>query len=266
MATDKFGRFSVSNAFAERGPPGIGFVLTEDGNYNMKNKQLKFIKTPSDSSDACTKNYVDLLVNHQTLALNIKSNCFDASNKRVVNIADPKDDYDAVNMKYFEKLKKSVLEKSLCRNKIQNEEFFDAGHRRISRIKHPELPSDAATKNYVDLAVDTVNNKISLITNNIPAMINQKYFSIEKHVDEQISRLDRDIEDIREESETRGNFILTINGKLEELLKSHVELINRFRINIATLNEKRIFLERKLEELEREIEKLTPATDLTDEN
>ena len=38
-----------------RGSPGIGFSLTSDGNYDMKNKKLKNVGEGVESSDAVTK-------------------------------------------------------------------------------------------------------------------------------------------------------------------------------------------------------------------
>ena len=41
------------------GPPGIGFKLTSNGNFNINNKRLTNMGAPTDESDATTKEYVD---------------------------------------------------------------------------------------------------------------------------------------------------------------------------------------------------------------
>lgn len=41
-----------------RGPPGIGFKLTDDGNYDMENKRLCNVSEPIEDIDACTKKYI----------------------------------------------------------------------------------------------------------------------------------------------------------------------------------------------------------------
>ena len=46
----------------EKGPPGIGFSLTADEHYHIKNKRLTNVSAPIDNSDATTKKLVtDLL-------------------------------------------------------------------------------------------------------------------------------------------------------------------------------------------------------------
>ena len=46
----------------EKGPPGIGFSLSADEHYHIKNKRLTNVSAPIDNSDATTKKFVtDLL-------------------------------------------------------------------------------------------------------------------------------------------------------------------------------------------------------------
>ena len=45
-----------------KGPPGIGFSLTADEHYNIRNKRLTHVSAPVEYSDATTKKFViDLL-------------------------------------------------------------------------------------------------------------------------------------------------------------------------------------------------------------
>ena len=45
-----------------KGPPGIGFSLTADEHYNIKDKRLTHVSAPVEYSDATTKKFViDLL-------------------------------------------------------------------------------------------------------------------------------------------------------------------------------------------------------------
>ena len=45
-----------------KGPPGIGFSLTADEHYHIKNKRLTNVSAPIDNSNATTKKFVtDLL-------------------------------------------------------------------------------------------------------------------------------------------------------------------------------------------------------------
>ena len=45
--------------YGQRGPPGIGFKLTSDGNYDIDNKKLTNVATPTTNADAATKKYID---------------------------------------------------------------------------------------------------------------------------------------------------------------------------------------------------------------
>lgn len=69
MPVDKFGGFvrrivslGEKGAVGPRGPPGapgIGFILTEDGDYNIGKKLIKHVGKPLDETDVATKAYVD---------------------------------------------------------------------------------------------------------------------------------------------------------------------------------------------------------------
>ena len=50
----------------EQGLPGIGFKLTDDGNYDIDGKRLTDVSQPVDSGDATTKAYVDGEIGHHT--------------------------------------------------------------------------------------------------------------------------------------------------------------------------------------------------------
>ena len=50
----------------QRGLPGVGFELTDDGNYDMDAKRLTDLAEPVDGKDATTKAYVDEKTSHNT--------------------------------------------------------------------------------------------------------------------------------------------------------------------------------------------------------
>ena len=50
----------------EQGLPGIGFKLTDDGNFDIDGKRLTDVSQPVDSGDATTKAYVDREIGHHT--------------------------------------------------------------------------------------------------------------------------------------------------------------------------------------------------------
>lgn len=96
MSVDKFGRHeSVVMREVLRGPPGHGFNLTFDGDYDVKNKRIVNLADPVSDNEA---------VNLQTvekLSLVCKDETFDAKHKRICNLGEPKSDTDAVNRRYL---------------------------------------------------------------------------------------------------------------------------------------------------------------------
>ena len=48
----------------QRGLPGVGFELTDDGNYDIDGKRLTDVAEPVDGTDAATKAYVDEKTSH----------------------------------------------------------------------------------------------------------------------------------------------------------------------------------------------------------
>ena len=96
----------------EPGLPGIGFNLTDDGNFDIDNKRLTDVADPVHDGDAATKKYVDDENARQDIAINSKAEgdrvlLLDGSkimtgnlqmgSKRIRGLADGSDDEDAVN-------------------------------------------------------------------------------------------------------------------------------------------------------------------------
>ena len=50
----------------QRGPPGVGFQLTDDGNFDIDGKRLTDVADPVNNKDATTKAYVDGKTGHHT--------------------------------------------------------------------------------------------------------------------------------------------------------------------------------------------------------
>lgn len=56
---DKFGRQKFKDKYRSvRGPPGIGFKLTADGQYDIGGKRLTNLSEPKNGNDATTRNFV----------------------------------------------------------------------------------------------------------------------------------------------------------------------------------------------------------------
>ena len=86
------------------GLPGIGFKLTDDGNFDIDEKRLTDLGDPIDDGDATTKKYVDENKSNKNDVIlrdgsqNMTGN-LDLNDKKIVKLADSSDDGDAVNKK-----------------------------------------------------------------------------------------------------------------------------------------------------------------------
>ena len=96
----------------EPGLPGIGFNLTDDGNFDLDSKRLTDVADPVHDGDAATKKYVDDENARQDIAINSKAEgdrvlLLDGSKsmtgnlqmgkKKITDLGDGSDDEDAVN-------------------------------------------------------------------------------------------------------------------------------------------------------------------------
>jgi len=63
---------SSTTTTPQRGLPGVGFKLTDDGNYDIDGKRLTDVAEPKDNSDESTKNYVDTKNTQQDTAIIVK--------------------------------------------------------------------------------------------------------------------------------------------------------------------------------------------------
>lgn len=139
MSVDKFGRHST-NRFSNRnrglqGPPGRGFELTVNGNYDIQNKRLCNVRNPSSDTDA---------VNLKTL----KEGClysdgkisYNGKGKVISNIASPLLDHDVVTKKYLEQ---NSIPRRISGDRLSFE------NKKLQNIGNPELDSDAVSLGYL---------------------------------------------------------------------------------------------------------------------
>ena len=78
-----------------KGLPGVGFKLTDNGDYDMQNKKLRNVASPQTNNDATTKSYVDSEVNK---TLKLTSN-LDMNNLRIINLGNATHNQDAITLK-----------------------------------------------------------------------------------------------------------------------------------------------------------------------
>ena len=159
-----------------RGSPGIGFSLTSDGNYDMKNKKLKNVGEGVESSDVVTKHQLETEINSKIntspslnnfvkkdspeVAADLDMKGFAIKNMKVT----PRDDASATSRKYVDgklntKADKSVLSLYIKRDgSVQMVGGLQMNGNRITGLTNvPYYNGEAANKRYVH---DKVNVKV----------------------------------------------------------------------------------------------------------
>lgn len=162
MSVDKFGRFSNGRR--------VGLKLTKNNDYDMQKKLVKFVKDPVDSedvvnlrtlkattlpsnklkisaqkkrivnvnapqdaTDAATKGFVEGLIPLK----NTTNSSYSVHQFNIKDVAYPKSDGDAVNLKYI---------KDNC---LVVDANIDAKNKIITNIQSPVKASDAVTLNFI---------------------------------------------------------------------------------------------------------------------
>ena len=164
-----------------RGSPGIGFSLTSDGNYDMKNKKLKNVGEGVESSDAVTKHQLETEINSKIntspslnnfvkkdspeVAADLDVKGYGIKNMKVT----PANDASATSRKYVDgklntKADKSVLSQYIKRDgSVQMVGGLQMNGNRITGLTNvPYCNGEAANKRYVDDKVNVKADKSDL--------------------------------------------------------------------------------------------------------
>lgn len=138
------------------GIPGIGFKLTNDGNYDMEKKILRNLSDPLEISDSATKAYTDHIkedLKSEVVALSNVSllensnGDFDARNKNILNIADPVNPSDCASMKYVREVINDLRDRSLIQSGVGP---FDAKGKTIGNLDDPKTEMNAVNKRFFE--------------------------------------------------------------------------------------------------------------------
>ena len=163
-----------------RRSPGVGFSLTQDGNYDMNNKKLKNVGEGVESSDAATKHQLEVSMNTKadktSLTRYVKKNSpevaadldmkdFEVKNMRLT----PAGDLSATSKKYVDgklntKANKNDLNNYLKRDGTsQMQGNLNMNNKRITSLPDPQLADEPATKSFVTKShVNFFNNLLDL--------------------------------------------------------------------------------------------------------
>lgn len=139
---DKFGGYLGYKSTGKiiPGPPGKGFKLTSNNDYDIENKRLTNIGQSIESNDAVSLNYI--LTNcpiFEEKQVNYKK-------RKLTNVDDPESKTDVVTKGYFESALKKDL--SLCVKFNSNRKFIDCKQSIIKNLSDPIDDKDAISLEY----------------------------------------------------------------------------------------------------------------------
>ena len=157
-----------------RGSPGVGFSLTSDGNYDMKNKKLKNLGEGVASSDAVTKHQLETEINSKINTSSSLNNYVKKDSPEVAADLDmkgygiknlkvtPANDASATSRKYVDgklntKADNSVLSQYIKRDgSVQMVGSLQMNRNRITGLTQvPYYNGEAANKRYVDVKINS---------------------------------------------------------------------------------------------------------------
>ena len=171
----------------EKGDPGIGFNLTDDGDFDIDSKRLTDLADPVDKNDAATRIYVDTAINSKAEKTDVilrdgtqsmKGN-LDMQNDKVkhqiINLVNGTDDNDAVNLAQLKSYTDSHQNNyhlresfSFYKNYGDQAELFANSFIKIPNHDHHDL--HAARKEGLSPGFGSGWTWLSLrMTNNLPA-------------------------------------------------------------------------------------------------
>ena len=142
--------------------PGVGFKLTDDGDYDIQNKKLTNVASPQTNDDATTKSYVDTEVD-KTLKLdgsNKMSGVLDMDNRRIENIAPARHGFsDAVSSLHLHTF---FFDLNTNDGKIEAQNPIDMKNEKISNLAEGTDNSDAITKHQLETGLAPKADKTEL--------------------------------------------------------------------------------------------------------
>ena len=142
-----------------KGLPGVGFKLTDAGDYDMQNKKLRNVASPETNNDVTTKSYVDnkaLLVDGSNKMLG----ALNMDNRRVENIAPARHGQsDAVSSLH---LNNFYFDLNTNDGKIEAQNPIDMKDQKISNLAEGTDNSDAITKHQLETGLAPKADKTEL--------------------------------------------------------------------------------------------------------
>ena len=142
-----------------KGLPGVGFKLTDAGDYDMQNKKLRNVASPETNNDVTTKSYVDnkaLLVDGSNKMLG----ALNMDNRRIENVAPARHGFsDAVSSLHLHTF---FFDLNTNDGKIEAQNPIDMKNEKISNLAEGTDNSDAITKHQLETGLAPKADKTEL--------------------------------------------------------------------------------------------------------
>ena len=142
-----------------KGLPGVGFKLTDAGDYDIQNKKLRNVASPETNNDVTTKSYVDnkaLLVDGSNKMLG----ALNMDNRRVENLAPARHGFsDAVSSLHLHTF---FFDLNTNDGKIEAQNPIDMKNEKISNLAEGTDNSDAITKHQLETGLAPKADKTEL--------------------------------------------------------------------------------------------------------
>ena len=142
-----------------KGLPGVGFKLTDAGDYDIQNKKLSNVAPPETNNDVTTKSYVDnkaLLVDGSNKMLG----ALNMDNRRIENVAPARHGFsDAVSSLHLHTF---FFDLNTNDGKIEAQNPIDMKNEKISNLAEGTDNSDAITKHQLETGLAPKADKTEL--------------------------------------------------------------------------------------------------------
>ena len=146
-----------------KGLPGVGFKLTDDGDYDMQNKKLRNVASPQANTDATTESYVDSEVSKclKTDGSNKMLGALDMDSRRIQNVAPGR--HKTADALTHLQLEAYYIDLNTNTGNIEAQNPIDMQYQRITGLAEPSHHKDATTKFYVDSYAHQKSDKSELV-------------------------------------------------------------------------------------------------------
>ena len=142
-----------------KGLPGVGFKLTDAGDYDIQNKKLRNVASPQTNNDATTKSYVDnkaLLVDGSNKMLG----ALDMNSRRIENVAPGR--HNTADVLTHLQYEAFYYDLNTDSGFIEAQNPIDMKNQKISNLAEGTDNSDAITKHQLETGLAPKADKTEL--------------------------------------------------------------------------------------------------------